>query len=583
MQRHNFGSGKQTHFNHQPRNEMVTHQHANLKRGAQNIPNIFDEGSEDNDYSYIPPRDKRPLSPNNGPHKQHISHEHHRRHHSHHTHQTHQAQPQHKSYKFQMDGPGSQRDPGFSPTRFRQNQQQVTHNMQSRCEQHPPQAKSYQTRQMMQKQMQVIDSPRFVPKDKKAEHTKRQQIKEVKSSNAKKENPRQTQRIIDNNPRRDRHIPKHQMEKFKEKGIDESKINKLLENPNFLGMGSYGVVMKRNGSAVKKFQTFPEMLQEYLGCKFFQDSPYVVSVTHVDFMRKELHMEIYTQSLKIWLIQYGKMGNMEMNKIVALKDVLQGLVWFEDNGMAHGDFKPGNILCNWNQNNGSIRKSVIADCGFVAPQGYSKSGRTAPVYREVAWKKDLAHDIYSLGVMLIEMFGNHKFKNQENHEVHQRYAKRLIKDDNIKEIALKCLSENRNERPSPRYILSSLFGMEPGSHKCKLQTSPYGGDGYRKILSESQQDMINREIRKNVPGITRPDIAFLVAKDYIQRKSLDEKNYTFVISVSLMMVTSIYGPQKFDLKAAWQYSLKSELDLSRLLKVMSEDRKTMCILFSKRL
>ena len=65
----------------------------------------------------------------------------------------------------------------------------------------------------------------------------------------------------------------------------------LSEELIFLGQGSYGKVMLKDGCAVKKFKKLSHLIQEFTALKYLQDCKYVVHTKSVDSKNNRVYCD----------------------------------------------------------------------------------------------------------------------------------------------------------------------------------------------------------------------------------------------------------------------------------------------------
>ena len=242
-----------------------------------------------------------------------------------------------------------------------------------------------------------------------------------------------------------------------------------------LGRGAYGKVIKRNNTAIKQFAYLPHVIQEYSALTYLKDCQYIVHAEHVDYKKNELTMELYDMSLRKYLSTECCCFSC-INTII--RDILMGMIELHDRNLSHSDIKPGNILIRKEP-----LKAVLGDCGFVSISKYSKQQRTAQSYRDLIVVNDEKHDIYSFGVVLMELIYSVRpiiYKSYKEidktiqYEVHHNH-KKLIKS---------LMDENRLLRPSAREILSSLFNENPHQYIILKYENKYTEEVYKKYGKE---------------------------------------------------------------------------------------------------
>ncbi len=342
-----------------------------------------------------------------------------------------------------------------------------------------------------------------------------------------------------------------------------------------LGEGTYGMVKRSGNTAVKHFAKLPHLIQEYAAGAYLNNCPYTVNVLGFDLENLTLTMELYDGSLKDWLASPRSFRQ----KLIMFRQILKGLVWMHDLGLVHGDLKPGNCVANWSSN-GDLKKVVIADLGFVAPELFAKAERTAPVYREKVVERDYQHDIYSLGVIGLEVFGNVKVTKQFSsrkliHNVNKRVENQLLR-----ELISQMLDEDREERPTARYILYHLFNIRPEIHY--YPESHYTSTGGLDRKDKYELEDIFRYYGGQGNTIRRAKIGYYICRIYLAKKNIDLcKSKTYAGAI-LVILAAIFSKSKFTVKDAARLGNTSEDAVYRALYgLLNDDEVLKCLFFTK--
>src|SRR5690606_27735367 len=107
------------------------------------------------------------------------------------------------------------------------------------------------------------------------------------------------------------------------------------------------------------------------------------------------------------------------------------------------DIKLSNILVRKNP-----LKIVLGDCGFVSYYKYSKIKNTTAAYREEKIKQDFCHDMFSVGICLLEILGRIKITEQCNYLQLQEIIDENIKDNFTRKILCNLLHSDHKKRYS---------------------------------------------------------------------------------------------------------------------------------------
>ncbi len=218
---------------------------------------------------------------------------------------------------------------------------------------------------------------------------------------------------------------------------------------NIVGSGAYGTVFKRDGYAVKKFKNLNHLIQEYTAGVYLLGSNNIVQVVDTNFAKLELTMDLFDISLKT----LAKKGIPIKLRSYFIQQILIGIMELHNRDLCHADLKPGNILVNTR-----TKKLALGDLGFVSNYKYAKVERTAPLYRDPEPKRIKGHDIYSLGIIIIEIIGGEKLKKQPTYKEAADLAKKLLKNNKrYLDITLRMLDSNHSHRPDANDIYEYLF------------------------------------------------------------------------------------------------------------------------------
>ena len=329
-----------------------------------------------------------------------------------------------------------------------------------------------------------------------------------------------------------------------------------------LGQGSYGQVVERNGYAVKRFDKISYVIQEFMALSYIADCPHILHCAKVDFARQELHLDLWEGSLRAWLETHPPYPNSptyaaanglrQQTLYMFARDTILGLIELHDRGLAHGDLKPSNILV---QTQPSV-KAVLGDCGFVSIAKYTKVDRTASAYRDPLIVRDTAHDLFSLGVCLIEMLGGARstrsFAPSDTSSAAVSYAEaqrlaQSVPHPQMRGLVMRLLSEDRSVRPTARMVLRELFGEE--AHPYVLPS----------IVARSS---LNVQVEKKRPvrvfikrmksdwKIRRTKRGYAVLCAYFARHKLDERAQLLYAGAMLVILSSLFGESGFRLRQA---------------------------------
>jgi len=315
-----------------------------------------------------------------------------------------------------------------------------------------------------------------------------------------------------------------------------------------LGQGSYGQVTTRDGKAVKKFKQLSHLIQESLALQYLTPCNYIVHAKDIDFSELELHMELFDCNLRHWIEENRDTSSYKKNINILVRDIIKGLVELHERGLTHGDLKPGNILIRKNS-----LKAVLGDCGFVSVSKYAKVNRTAAMYRDPVITHDTSHDMYSLGICLLEMLGNIRITRQGTYAELKEIIHNNVADPEYRKIIYNLVHENKDSRPSAKSLLYRMYQETPNSWSLPgligTESSSSGKES-RIILSIEEEDkkyiqylmheLCNRyHIRRGKKGYG----ALVV---YVDTHKIASSYLTLYAGVTALILSSIFGATGFN-------------------------------------
>lgn len=333
-----------------------------------------------------------------------------------------------------------------------------------------------------------------------------------------------------------------------------------MDDGNILGEGAYGMVRRENGRAIKTFKSRTALIQEYAAGRYLRNCPYVVKVVDVDFNRLELHMELYDTNLSRWL--YTRPPHSE--KMKALREILKALTYLCDLGLVHGDVKPGNILVNITHE-GKLVSLAMGDLGFVGIEKFSKIKCTTPVYQEVEeLKADFRHDIYSTGVMIIEMFGNVRIYPRiieiDGKEVKKpQFTSRLleiardkVEEPSILSVISRTLDENRRRRPTARKLLYELFEEDPPIQCYAGLPNISNVSGVNNLddidIARISNFFKTQTVRNE--KINQAQLAIDTTICYLSARNVDSKYHPAYYTSMMVIFSALFGPTGYNIASA---------------------------------
>lgn len=343
-----------------------------------------------------------------------------------------------------------------------------------------------------------------------------------------------------------------------------------------LGKGGYGLVRQVNGEAIKEFQKLEHAVAEYCALRHVAPCEYIVDATSESFGDKKLGMKLCHSSLRDWVRRYGKRSDAEYFANVKrfLRDVLHALVYLHDRGLVHADVKLSNILVD--RRDGKWR-AMLGDCGFVTLANYAKTNRTAKVYRDPLHTRSWAHDIYSLGVCMLELLGNTSLAQQMSYEEFGR-AVDLYVPSEYRATIMTTLNPNPTARPTARLLLEQMFRERPArwvnpyvyhvDHNFSNSLEPLR----EKMLALCKQYRINRAKQ-----------GFAAARYFLNERPTLQKHSRVYIAAAIYVCYSCFAYKRrpedaLDLKTLCRFSKATRQTLHSCIAELCEDEDFTAIL-----
>ena len=209
-----------------------------------------------------------------------------------------------------------------------------------------------------------------------------------------------------------------------------------------------------------------------------------------------------------------------INKIVL--QLLDALKYMHQKQVFHRDLKPENIMLTYKGNNVKIIDFGLAAADSLV-DNLAKAGTpryAAPELMSRATDADQRSDIYSLGVIIIELFTQHP----DRRYLHD------IPSDRFRQIADKCTMLNPNERYQScdeilRILLANGGNSNPMPPWLEAKIKEYASDG---VITRNERAVLDKEIAK--AGVDR-ELAEAIISDEIEKaiarkrkEELDRRN-----------------------------------------------------------
>ncbi|OAA42640.1 MAP kinase kinase kinase Czk3 [Metarhizium rileyi] len=286
-------------------------------------------------------------------------------------------------------------------------------------------------------------------------------------------------------------------------------VTKRWQQGHFVGGGTFGNVYAAMDldtgllMAVKEIRlqdpklipTIAEQIREEMGVLEVLDHPNIVQYHGIEVHRDRVYifMEYCSGGSLANLLEHGRIEDEQVITFYALQ-LLEGLVYLHESGIAHRDIKPENILLN---HNGIIKYVDFGAAKVIARQGRTlaadlhatkpnKSMTGTPMYMspEVIKGENPGRagsvDIWSLGCVVLEMAtGRRPWANLDNewaimYNIAQGNPPQLPTADQVSPAGLdflsKCFTRNPKERPSAVELLQHEWIMAVRSQVVEPMT-----------------------------------------------------------------------------------------------------------------
>ncbi|AYV86354.1 MAG: putative eukaryotic translation initiation factor 2-alpha kinase 1 [Solumvirus sp.] len=304
-----------------------------------------------------------------------------------------------------------------------------------------------------------------------------------------------------------------------------------------LGKGAYGSVVARDGYAYKKFEKADHLIQEFSAGSYLRNvgAKNIVVVHEANHKTLELKMDQYDMNLR----KFFESNPDHAKKMSVFHDILWGLCEIHSRDLVHGDIKPGNILVKISKN--GEPSAYIGDLGFVSLAPYSKVRRTTQVYRDEKMMQHHSHDLYSLGIVMLELFGNIKVMDKLTHDEVIEYCGEKIKNRKFSEAIIALTADNYKERPDCDKLLKDFFKIE---FKVPKRDAPDCKHGLSEKTVSKFTDWLKPLCREYKIKRGKHGLAGLLI--YIAKYTEATKgHFKLHAGVMVMILSSLFGKSKF--------------------------------------
>lgn len=320
----------------------------------------------------------------------------------------------------------------------------------------------------------------------------------------------------------------------------------------FVGRGTYGTVKVKGDVAIKKFHKLSHIVQEAIAGMYLKDQEHIVQFISADFHKQKLMMKRHSSTLRKWLEVPDRPIKQKRD---VTQQLLKGLINIHSLKLVHGDIKPGNILIDENP-----LVVTIADLGFISLRPFSKVERTAAPYRDKVIKSHYEHDVYSVAIILLEIYGELKITDQGNYDqIHDainrevvdtngHMKKYFVPESKLRSLLLSMTDKIHDLRPSVAEVYYELFGEKITyphiKNKVEIKKDiPDLKMHMKKIVEEYKIDRANRGYKALVL--------------YFERRKMEpsKKEYPIYAASMVFILSSVFGKRcTFDENMASAYA-----------------------------
>ena len=332
-------------------------------------------------------------------------------------------------------------------------------------------------------------------------------------------------------------------------------------NPKKRGKGAFGDVYEDGNMAIKKLKKPEFLVQELIAMKYLRESKYVVSCRGYDLTKLELRMDLYDMSLKDMMDKYDLTNE---QKRLIFSDILCGVSSIHSLSLIHCDLKHSNILVTQ-----VPLKAVICDLGISSVNKYARFFQTPKGYRRpdqlLGPHLGESHDLYSLSVLGIEMFGNIRLETQMYPERLMEVAQETVNDPDIRSILVEFSKTESDLYPSARSALNKVFNTDYVLAPPVINLSPMRiTTDDNKYIHDTVKTLTSRmNINKGRKG-------YYIMTERLNNPSypvVDRNQYTLYISSIFLLLSAMFNNSEFNYNSIIDINggMWKALDIDRVL------------------
>lgn len=173
-----------------------------------------------------------------------------------------------------------------------------------------------------------------------------------------------------------------------------------------MGSGTYGCVYKtRELRAIKKSDPYYSWvaLREMINMRYISlfEGNSMIKLFDANYESQTITMELAAYDLRKWNCE----DQTPSKRGLIIRKVIKAVYLLHQMGLTHADLKTSNIVLTHSD------EVKLIDFGFTGPGKWAFTDYTTPIYRDRYNSKSYQADIYSLGIILIELMLNMNFES----------------------------------------------------------------------------------------------------------------------------------------------------------------------------
>ena len=250
---------------------------------------------------------------------------------------------------------------------------------------------------------------------------------------------------------------------------------------DFLGVGSYGIIISKDGD-----KTCRKLFTRSRAVSFLRESYMIRHLSHISGITEIVNLDVPTlddieivrsrnldlatfsassrkhrldkecwgvivmKRYKITLSDWLRSRPTYHDRIFVLTKIIRIMTEIHNNGVIHGDIKLENIMLT---NSGDVR---IIDWGLSGTKGSACIYGTTKIYRPKVIIQDFCHDIYSLGVLSVELILGSVMVNTPEYGPCLRLLDSVTIDPKLRKLITKMLHPDCSMRPDINQVFLSF-------------------------------------------------------------------------------------------------------------------------------